>query len=272
MIKDILVHVDSERTCEMRLEAAASFARRHEAHLVGLFPLELPDLPGYVTAQIGADALARARTSYLEHAARAQRMFEEIAGRLGVRCEWRQETGSPIDLLALHGRYADVVVVSQPDLERGGALEMTFPAELALAGGRPILALPYAGTHLRIGERVLVAWNASREAARAVHDALPILCGAQSVVVLAVDPPDRDHLPGADISAHLARHGATVESRHSIAPDIEVGDELLNMASDLGSDLIVMGAYGRSRLREAVFGGVTRHILRFMTVPVLMSH
>ena len=91
-------------------------------------------------------------------------------------------------------------------------------------------------------------------------------------MVLAVDPPDEEHIPGADISAHLAHHGVTVEARHSIAPDVAVGDELLNMASDLGSDLIVMGAYGRSRLREAVFGGATKHILAHMTVPVLMSH
>ena len=141
-----------------------------------------------------------------------------------------------------------------------------------MVSGRPVLVVPYAGRHEGLGSRVLVAWNASREAARAVHDALPLLTRARSVVVLAVDPPDEDHIPGADIAAHLAHHGVHVEARHTVAPDIEVGDELLNLISDLGADLLVMGAYGRSRWREAVFGGATRHILAHMTVPVLMAH
>ena len=117
-----------------------------------------------------------------------------------------------------------------------------------------------------------MAWNANREAARAVHDAMPLLTHAESVVVLSVDPQDERHFAGADIATHLARHGVNVEARRSVAPNIPIGDELLNMASDLGSDLMVMGAYGHSRLREAVFGGVTRHLLRHMTIPVLMSH
>ncbi len=272
MIKEILVHADDDGRQDTRFALAAELAKTHDAHLIGLFALEYSELPGYVSAQISAELLDRARETYVRRAETMREAFEMAADRAGIRAEWRQETGAASDLLAQHGLYVDVIMVSQPENGSGGARPQSFPGELALASGRPVIGLPYAGDHLGFGKRVLIAWNGSREASRALHDAMPILSRAESVVVLAVDPPDETHIPGADIAAHLAHHGVKVEARHSIAPDIAVGDELLNMASDLGSDLIVMGAYGRSRLREAVFGGATHHILEHMTVPVLMSH
>ena len=272
MYKDILVHAEEQPAGAARFAAACALARRHDARLIALFALEFAELPGYVAAQIGEEALRRAREAYLAHAARARTRLEAAAGRADVHFEWREAPGAARDLLVEHGRYADLIIIGQPDPEQDGARPQGFPGELALASGRPLLTIPYAGRHDDLGRRALVAWNASREATRAVHDALPLLRAAESVVVLAVDPPEQGHIPGADIAAHLAHHGVHVEARHSVAPDIEVGDELLNMASDLGSDLIVMGAYGRSRLREAVFGGATRHILEHMTVPVLMAH
>ena len=272
MIKEVLVHADDDNQRDARFALATEVARTHGAHLVGLFALEYSELPGYVSAQITAELLDRARETYVRQADKARESFESAADSADVRSEWRQETGAASELLAQHGLYSDLIMVSQPENGRNGGRPRSFPGELALASGRPVITIPYAGDHSGFGKRVLVAWNGSREASRAVHDALPFLTRAESVVVLAVDPPDEAHIPGADISAHLAHHDVRVEARHSIAPDIAVGDELLNMASDLGSDLIVMGAYGRSRLREAVFGGATQHILGHMTVPVLMSH
>lgn len=272
MYKDILVHAEEEPACEARIAAACALARRHDAHLIAVFALEYAELPGYVAAQIGEEALQRAREAYLAQAARVRERLEAVAGRHEVRFEWRDGRGPALELLIGQGRYADLIVVGQPDPENGGARPEGFPGELALVSGRPVLVVPYAGQHETFGKRALIAWNASREAARAVHDALPLLMRAEQVVVLAVDPPDEDHIPGADIATHLAHHGVKVEARHTVAPDIDVGDELLNLASDLGADLLVMGAYGRSRWREAVFGGATRHILEHMTVPVLMAH
>ncbi len=272
MIKEILVHADADNRRDVRFALAAEIAKAHEAHLIGLFALEYSELPGYVSAQISAELLDRARETYIRQADKAREAFESAADGAGVRSEWRQETGLANRLLAQHGLYMDLIVASQPENGRSGTRSQSFPGELALSSGRPVIAIPYAGDHAGFGKRALIAWNGSREASRALHDALPFLMRAESVVVLAVDPPDEAHIPGADISAHLAHHGVPVEARHSIAPDIAVGDELLNMASNLGSDLIVMGAYGRSRLREAVFGGATQHILGHMTVPVLMSH
>jgi len=153
--------------------------------------------------------------------------------------------------------------------------ELAFlPEELALGVGRPVLVVPRYGTFETVGQRVLIAWNGSREATRAVNDAIPILKMATKVTVLSVDPegePDR-RLPGADLALHLARHGIAAEAESTQALDIGVGDVLLSRAADLGADLIVMGAYGHSRLREMMLGGATRHLLQHMTVPVLMSH
>ncbi len=123
-----------------------------------------------------------------------------------------------------------------------------------------------------VGRRVLVAWNGSREATRALHDALPVLDRAERVIVLSVDPGDHRHLPGADIATLLARHGVRAEANETSSDDIEVGDAVLPRAADLGADLLVMGAYGRSHVREWAMGGVTRNLLKHMTLPVLMSH
>ena len=127
-----------------------------------------------------------------------------------------------------------------------------------------------------VGRRIMVAWNASREAARAVNDALPLLKGAEEVKILALTAQGgigaHGDLPGADIAGHLARHGVRADAEHGVVRDIEVGPALLSAAADFGADLLVMGSYGRARMRELILGGVSREILRTMTVPVLMSH
>lgn len=173
-------------------------------------------------------------------------------------------------------RYTDLAVLGQHNPDDGSDTNRGLIDRLVLSAGRPCLVIPYIGAHETIGQRVLVAWNARREAVRAVNDALPILQQAASVVVLAANPPAGDagegDIPSADICHHLARHGVQAEARSAISTDIDVGNLLLSSASDLGADLIVMGAYGHSRLRETVLGGVTRHLLHHMTVPVFISH
>ena len=147
-----------------------------------------------------------------------------------------------------------------------------------MGAGRPVLAVPYAGKFDTIGKRIVIAWDARREAARAVADAVPLLEQAESVVTLSINPHGgaqagtHGEIPGADIATHLARHGISVEAQQLVANDISVGDMLLSRLSDLTADLLVMGVYGHSRARELVLGGVTRHILNHMTVPVLLSH
>lgn len=150
-----------------------------------------------------------------------------------------------------------------------------FPENLILSCGRPVLLVPYASNERSTGCRVLVAWDGSREATRAVHDALPFMRTAENTTILTVNGVhefERARIPGADIATVLARHGVRVE-----VADIETGagdsvGEILLSVADNGADLLVMGAYGHARWRELVMGGATRTILRSMTVPVLMSH
>jgi nucleotide-binding universal stress UspA family protein len=186
--------------------------------------------------------------------------------------------GDTVGLVALHARYADLTLLGQPNSDEAfkGASADAVLVNVMLSSGRPVLAVPYAGKFEQVGERVLVAWNASRESTRAVNDALPLLRDAKSVTVLAVNPKrgieGHGEVPAADICLHLARHGVKAEAAHTIAKDISEGDALLSYAADLGTDLIVCGGYGHSRAREMVFGGVTRTLLQEMTVPMLLSH
>ena len=274
-LKDLLVHVDNDPACSTRLDVAAALAARHEAHLTGLHALGWPPPMGYYIDALPPTFLEDEKRQREELARQAEVRFHERARRRGVHGEWRVDPGGIIDTMKLHARYADLTIVGQGIDLKDAPHDVTYlPEELALGVGRPVLVVPRYGTFDTLGERVLIAWNGSREATRAVHDALPLLKRAKTVTVLSIDPEhdSGDRMPSADIALHLARHGVAAEGTSTPALDISVGDLLLSQAADLTADLIVMGAYGHSRLREIVLGGATRHILQHMTVPVLMSH
>jgi nucleotide-binding universal stress UspA family protein len=274
-LKDLLVYVDGDPACESRVDAAASLAVQHEAHLTGLHAMGWPSFPGYVEVELPSNFVDEQRRLLDERARRVEARFHEWAGRHGTRAEWRVDEGDVIGTVKLHARYADLTVVGQGLDLKDAPGELAFlPEELALGVGRPVLVVPRYGTFERLGAHVLIAWNGSREATRAVHDAIPILTRATKVTVLSIDPEgeSRPRIPSADIALHLARHGIAAEAAATSSVDIGVGNALLSRAADLGADLIVMGAYGHSRLREMVLGGATRHLLHNITVPVLMSH
>jgi len=285
MLKDILVHLDEGPRSGTRLKVAVDLAKRHEAHLTGIFVMDLPGSDLFYGAGMpftGGGGLEQMVNSLrAEAAARADTVGQEFREALriqGLEGEWRVVEGDTVDLLALHARYADLTVLGQPNAEEAykGPSPDAVLVNVMLSSGRPVLAVPYAGQFERVGERVLVAWNASRESTRAVNDALPLLRGANVVTVLAVNPrhgiEGHGDVPAADIALHLARHGVKAEAAHTIAKDIGEADALLSYAADLGADLIVCGGYGHSRAREMVFGGVTRTLLQEMTVPMLLSH
>jgi nucleotide-binding universal stress UspA family protein len=282
--KDLLVHLDNDPRCEARLALATGLAQRCGAHLVGTYVVDIPptefffgtelaytgSAPVHLMEQIRRDALAAAASTEVA--------FRDRLRREGVEGEWRLVEGNLPATVALHARYADLAIVGQPnpneprdDRYRDGAI-----VETVMTSGRPVLAVPYAGDFPVMGERVLVAWNASREAARAINDALPLLAQAKTVTVLAVNPRFgvRGHgdVPAADVALHLARHGVKAEAAHTASGDIADSQALLSYAADISADLIVAGAYGHSRAREVIFGGMTRTLLREMTVPVLFSH
>jgi len=273
--KTILVHVDNGKYCPARLDMAIHLARRFDAHLVGLHALTAVRLPAYAIAEAGATLLEAQRTVAQEQADRAESLFmKAIAGAGLASTEWRVSSDDAVDALTLHARYADVVVLGQPRERDSSGVESDFPERVILAAGRPVLMVPYAGKFEGVGKRVLVAWNTGREATRAVTDSIPLLREADQVHVVAFNPEGTAHgaVPGADIGLYLARHGVPVEVSYHRADDIDVGNQLLSRVADLGIDLIVMGGYGHSRLRELIMGGATRTILESMTAPVLLSH
>jgi nucleotide-binding universal stress UspA family protein len=210
-----------------------------------------------------------------DSAVAAEAMFKQAVKAAGVeKVEWRKSRRDATESVPVHGRYADVLVIGQPNETDASGVEPDFAERLLLAAGRPALVIPYAGDFPTVGTRVLVAWNASREATRALTDAIPILREAKQVDVIAFNPKDAPHgeVPGADIGLYLARHGIKVNVSQQTAEDVDVGNQLLSRAADLDSDLVVMGAYGHSRMKELILGGATRTVLNSMTVPVLMSH
>ena len=278
--KDLLVVLDSEAPARRRIDLAAALAERFEAHLVGLYPLPIPEVPrhfGYYDPALLDPFFGELRGRARETADKLREVFQHVTSLRGLSAEWRVIAEGPEADPALHARYVDLTILGQLDPDRGETeMIQPRPEQVTLASGRPILVVPYAGRFETVGRRVLIGWNATREAARAVNDAMPLLAAAEAVTVLTIDPregPDgHGELPGADISLHLARHGVKAEIERTVSADLPVGDVLLSRAADLGADLLVMGAYGHSRARELLLGGATRSLLRSMTVPVLMSH
>ncbi|AWU94721.1 universal stress protein [Azospirillum ramasamyi] len=276
--KDILVVVDDTPASAARLDLAAQLAARCDAHLTALYAFTDVVFPGYIESQFPQELRDSRRRSRNDHTARMAAAFNDAMRHHGLtdRSEWLAQEGDPTIAAAVRGRYADLVVVGQPAPDRDREQPVAQPADLLFECGRPLLVVPYAGRFHTIGERVLVGWNGSREAARAIGDAMPLLSTAKRVVVMAANPKQGPNglgdEPCADIARHLARHGCPVEATHIATDVVEPGDTLLNTAADESCDLLVMGAYGRSRFRELVLGGMTRFMLQHMTVPVLMSH
>lgn len=276
-IRDVLVHLSDDGHFDGRLDTAVAVAENFDAHLIGLYAPPAPYLPGYISPYFTNEMLRENRECKEKAGKDAETRFDQRIRQAGIRAEWRHATngggGGGASSVASQGRYADIVIVGQrdpdaPQYKNGEDLA----EEVTMNSCRPVIAVPFAGEFKTLGRRVLVAWNGSREAARATHDALPFLTQADKVMVLGVNAPGEEHIPGADISTHLARHGVGVEIHNRALDDVSVGDAILNAAFDYGADLLVIGAYGHSRLRELVLGGVTRHLLRHMTIPVLMSH
>jgi nucleotide-binding universal stress UspA family protein len=274
--QSILLHVDNGQACTRRIAFAASLAAAHGAHLIGLAATGLVYSP-YIA---GGEAIGR----YYEEAAEslrtaAQQAATAFSGQMqgaGVH-SWEAQvfTDDAGSALVRQSRFADLVILGQTDPEAIGA-DSGLPQYMLLHNARPVIMFPYAGAFDGAMGNVMIAWNGTKEAARAVSDALPILQRAKTVRLIAFNRnagPDREteQSSSADISNYLARHKISLVTS-SEETDIDVGNAILSRMADYGSDLLVMGGYGHSRFREILLGGVTRTILQHMTAPVLMSH
>jgi nucleotide-binding universal stress UspA family protein len=278
--KTILVHCNDAARVAGLLAPAADVAERFGAHLIGLsvvppvvvLPAGMPGAPD--TVVIDTQCVA-----YRRESPRLQAALEAAARARSLVAEWREvEAGaaSVADVAVQHARTADLVIASQADPAWAGSVQLDIADRLAMEAGRPVLIVPRTGAQDAIGRKVLLAWDGRREAARAAFDALPILRQAQEVVVIWVNPQQEGEkgqdVPAADICASLARHGVKCQATEAVRPHAGVGNTLLACARDHGCDLLVMGCYGHSRLRELVLGGASRHVLAHTTIPVLMSH
>jgi nucleotide-binding universal stress UspA family protein len=274
--KTILVHCDSGAGTPVRLQLALDLAGRFDGHVVGLFVRQPFQAPAFTDAGPAMDSLYKSYETVVKaDEAMAAGAFRDIVASKGARGEWRPADGFIEEVAGAHARYADLVIVGQggPD-----APITTTPSDLAeqvaLAGERPVLIVPHIGVAKPPGRTVMLCWNESREAVRAATAALPMLKKADTVIILLVDPRSeagRDP-PGAGVAAWLAGHGVKATIRRDTAADSDVGGVILSRAADLDVDLIVMGLYGHSRMREWVLGGASRTLLATMTVPVFVMH
>lgn len=276
--KTILLHADNARNANARLELTAQLAEQQQAHLVCAAMTGISRFVyhtnGSRTDIIRPDLAERARHSAeatLEH-------YAAVTGRLGVSsCEHRLVDDDAYGGLLLQARYADLLVVGQADHgdPATGALLQDLPEYIVLNSCRPVLIVPFAGVLKPVGQRIVVAWDGSAQATRAITGALPLLAHAASVTVALFDAAsgadEHGDEPGADIALYLARHGVKVDVVRQ-ATDGNVGEAVLAMADSVNADLLVMGAYGHARYREILLGGATRTVLNSMTVPVLMAH
>lgn len=275
--KTLLAVLQSKHDTGRVLDCALPLARRFDAHLIGIHAEPLP-IP-YATPMGFPDAefitsgteMNRQRTSEIKA------IFDERIRREGIGAEWRamESFSGDTALSALQAAHAcDLVIIQQTNAEETAAPQPNVEA-LLFEGGRPVLFVPYAVAVDTRFRRVLVAWNGTTEAARAVFDALPFIVEAEQTEILLVDPRSDNNsdaaVAGADIAEALARHGAKVTLSTTVSGGVPAGEAIENQVADTGADLVVMGAFSQPWLKQFFFGGTTRTLLKSMPAATLMS-
>lgn len=281
--KTVLVHLNDERRAPGLIAAGVATARGNNAHIVGLSVLPPTIIVPGMDGDPGA-VIDEHRVSYREQMKRMREAFERATGGIAaLSAEWREvdaEEQNPFgvasSVIVAQARCADLVIASQANPEWSLSSQLDVAEALAMESGRPVLMLPRTATSAPLGERIVVAWNGRREAARAAFDALPFLKAAKAVRVIWANPEDEPQtagdVPGADLCTVLARHGVKCEATRHGQPGAGAGAALLSAVDAFEGDMLVMGCYGHSRLREMVLGGATRHVMAHARVPVLLAH
>jgi nucleotide-binding universal stress UspA family protein len=282
--KTILVHLSDSRRAEKILVPAMHLADRYNSHLIGLHAHAVVHAPP-VRLPYASQAVSQLAGQVRTNAEGIAATFSQMSKNQSFVSEWQQHSVPMTDLatnVMSHGHAADLIVAGQTDGTWDLSPLFDFPERLALESGRPVLVIPHAGSPVTIGRNVVIAWKGGRESARAVFDALPLLKDAANVHILEFTESDvsqRRLAADTSIGAALGRHGikptihsAVAPGLRALAPDARIGEQIVSRIAELDADLLVMGAYGHSRMREMIFGGVTRHMMRDMTVPTLFSH
>lgn len=279
MFGRIALDLNRDTNHERRLQYAIQLALKHQAELIGIYTNQLSPRYLYDGMVIPVQALV-AMDDYIEkEAAETKESFQEAVRTAGLNAKWRMPKGPASEALALHARFCDLLIMSQTDNPNlPGAVLPNHVESVITSAGRPVLIIPYIGDPQQaVGQRVLFCWDYGRRAARALADAAPILRMASELIVLTVDPSpevlsSRD-IATDDLSAYCAsKRYPKIKEVHQESEGIGVGNVILNTAADHGCDLIVMGAYSHSRVREWALGGASKTMLESMTVPILFSH
>ncbi len=277
--KTIAVSLNDTENLVHLLPTCAALAARHDAHVIGVYII--PSVEVY--AAFGGISMAEVvdvqRNSFLAMAKKVKEQFEHSMKLNSLSGEWRQldATGSSVSHEFIQqSRIADVSIIAQVDTDTYNGVEAGFAESIVMDAGRPVLIVPRGKTFEAIGNKVVIGWNGSKEASRACFDALPLLSDQCEVNLVWVDPqmqrPESGSLPGSELGTSLARHGIKITAEPMPTANADAGAALLARVADVGADLLVMGAYGHSRMREFVFGGATEHVLKKMNSPVFMSH
>lgn len=279
MFKDIMVAITRLDGDETALSAGIEIARRNQAHLAVVVPVEYPvPMPnewGVYPAQVYSafydDALKSAN-------ALAAKLRERLANQ-DIKFEVRVESAvlmTGAQTCAMHARYTDLAIVGAGAADKKGHSPENNFIEMLMNSGRPVLRVPDSAEAQFVFDRVLIAWQPCREATRAVHDAMPFLKLAQTIDILLVNPhvgeADHGEQPGADIATHLARHGLNVRVVTQPSMDKSVGKAIVEYSQQTDAQLIVAGGYSHSRLREFILGGVTKELSRHSAIPILFAH
>ncbi len=282
--KTIVVHVDDHLESAPRLRLALELAKACKARVIGLAVMPRPQMPAGIEGMAAtADVLAIQENANKERLVVARQLFEQTVQGSGVEVEYHGVVADAAGAMNHELRYADIGVVGQRDPEQTiGDMYATLPESVAMESRRPVMVVPHIGYSRPVGRRVLLAWNDSPEAMRAATEAMPLLQAAQKVTLLVIDGHKRDvddddanghdDPPGRRAAGWLARHGVNVELINDVSEGSDVGSIILSRVSDLDIDLVVMGIYGHSRLRETFFGGASKTMLGHMTVPTLIAH
>jgi nucleotide-binding universal stress UspA family protein len=277
--KTILVSLNEVGRLSELVAAAVTLARETGAHVSGLYVVPAVQVYPSVGFEAAPQVFEGNRSFFKDNGARVRQAFEEAMRREGLSHDFHQiDARTPViaDEVVAAGRVADLVVVSATNPEEITGVERDFVEQTVMALGRPVIVLPFKGKAAISLNEVVIGWDGGREAARAAFDALPLLKKAAKVRVVRIDPQKdpslRGSVAGADLAEALSRHGVTAEAQGYPTDGQDEGQALMRCAEDSGAGLIVMGAYGHSRLAEFIFGGATRFVLNRLVCPVLMSH
>lgn len=272
----LVVYVDDEPDNEARIALACELARVWDAHLIGVSACEevAPISDAYGAGILMGEVVAVRQERAEAELKAAEQRFRDLTRTMGVEAEWRADVGPPTPVTVRHGRAADVLIVGR---DAGTASPWRAPnaADLVMRAGRPVLIVPPNPVRPPVGGPAVVAWTDSRESRLAVRAALPLLVAASKVAVVELAEPegvDAARLRVADVAAWLVRHGARAEGAAKAQDDRATGRRLLDCVGELEAGLIVSGAWGHSRMREWIFGGVTQTLLSESPVALLLAH